>query len=141
VANRSRGPLARGGTETLLLDAEGLSKAADADPLVRAFILAAQLSRTPVVVSAITLTETLRGHRRDARVHGVLGGCRIEPVSAEVGRAAGELLGRTGRKDTVDAVVAATAARLPGSVRVLTSDPSDLGALTEDLPGVRVEAV
>lgn len=141
MANRSRGPVAHDAAEALLLDAEGLSKAADADPVVRAFLLAATLSRTPVVVSAITLTETLRGHRRDAKVHGVLGGCCIEPVSAELGRAAGELLGRTGRKDTVDAVIAVTAAKLPGSVRVLTSDPSDLRALTEDFPSVNVEAV
>jgi predicted nucleic acid-binding protein len=141
VANRSRGPVAHDAAEALLLDAEGLSKAADADPAVRAFLLAAALSRTPVVVSAITLTETLRGHHRDAKVHGVLGGCCIEPVSAELGRAAGELLGRTGRKDTVDAVIAVTAAKRPGSVRVLTSDPSDLRALTEDFPGVNVEAV
>jgi len=141
VANRARGAVAGDSTEAVLLDAEGLSKAADGHPLVRAFILAAEISRTPVVVSAVTLAETLRGHRRDASVHRVLGGCRIEPVSAEVGRAAGELLGRTGRKDTVDAVVAATAAGLPGSVRVLTSDPSDLRALTEGMPGIHVEAV
>lgn len=141
MGNRPRGPVAPGSAEALLLDAEGLSKAADADPTARAFLLAAERSRTPVVVSAITLTETLRGLRRDARVHAVLGGCRIEPVSAEVGRAAGELLGRTRRKDTVDAVVAATAARLPGSVRVLTSDPADLRALTEEFPRVTVEAV
>jgi predicted nucleic acid-binding protein len=141
VASRSRGAVERDPAEAILLDAEGLSKAADADPVVRAFLLAAELSRTPVVVSAVTLAETLRGHRRDARVHGVLGGCRIEPVSTEVGRAAGELLGRTRRKDAVDAVVAATAAKLPGSVRVLTSDPADLRALTEEFPRVTVEAV
>jgi predicted nucleic acid-binding protein len=141
VASRSRGVVGRDPAEAILLDAEGLSKAADAHPVVRAFLLAAELSRTPVVVSAVTLAETLRGQRRDARVHGVLGGCRIEPVSTEVGRAAGELLGRTRRKDTVDAVVAATAAMLPGSVRVLTSDPADLRALTEEFPRVTVEVV
>ena len=141
MANRSRGAVGRDSAEAILLDAEGLSKAADAHPVVRAFILAAELSHTPVVVSAVTLAETLRGHRRDARVHGVLGGCRIEPVSTEVGRAAGELLGRTKRKDTVDAVVAVTAAKLPGSVRVLTSDPADLRALTEEFPRVTIEAV
>jgi predicted nucleic acid-binding protein len=141
VANRSRGAVERDPAEAILLDAEGLSKAADAHPVVRAFLLAAELSRTPVVVSAVTLAETLRGQRRDAGVHGVLGGCRIEPVSTEVGRAAGELLGRTRRKDTVDAVVAATAAKLPGSVRVLTSDPADLRALTEEFPRVTIEAV
>ena len=144
MANRSRGAVERDPAEAILLDAEGLSKAADAHPVVRAFLLAAELSRTPVVVSAVTLAETLRGQRRDARVHGVLGGCRIEPVSTEVGRAAGELLGRTRRKDTVDtvdAVVAVTAAKLPGSVRVLTSDPADLRALTEEFPRVTIEAV
>lgn len=93
------------------------------------------------MVSAVTLTEVLRGHRRDAAVHLVLKACRVAPVTEQVGRAAGELLGRTGRKDTVDALVVATAAGLGGPVRLLTSDPSDLKALTQDLPRISVRAV
>lgn len=127
--------------DAVVLDSHGLSKAADGDRRIALMLAASIAARIPVIVSAITLVEVLRGHRRDAAVHLLLKGCRVEPVSAEVGRAAGELLGHTGRKDTVDAVVAVTAARLPGSVRLLTSDPSDLGALTDDLAKVHVEAV
>jgi hypothetical protein len=41
----------------------------------------------------------------------------------------------------VDAVVAVTAESVPAQVRILTSDPKDLGALTEGMPGVSVETV
>lgn len=129
------------GARSLVLDSQGLSEAARGALVVRALIVEARESGAPVVVSAVTLAEVLRGHRRDAAVYRLLTGCRLVPVSQDIGRAAGELLGRTGRKDTVDAVVVATAATLPAPAVVLTSDPSDLGALTEHLPGVRVEAV
>jgi predicted nucleic acid-binding protein len=129
------------GSRSLVLDSQGLSEAARGAPVVRALVVTARQSGAPVVVSAVTLAEVLRGHRRDAAVHLLLKGCRVEPVSREIGRSAGELLGRTGRKDTVDAVVVATAATLPMPVLVLTSDPVDLGDLSADVPGVRVEAV
>jgi predicted nucleic acid-binding protein len=125
----------------LILDSDGISKAARGDRATGVALAAARRVRIPVVVSAVTLAEVLRGHPRDAAVYLLLKGCRVEPVSTAVGRAAGELLGRTGRKDTVDAVVVATAATLPAPVLVLTSDPSDLGALTADLPGIDVEAI
>jgi predicted nucleic acid-binding protein len=99
------------------------------------------VSGAPVVVSAVTLAEVLRGHPRDAAIHLLLKGCRVEPVSRAIGREAGELLGRTGRKDTVDAVVVATAAMTPGRVMLLTSDVGDLRALAADLPAVEVRRV
>lgn len=92
-------------------------------------------------VSAVTLTETLRGSARDARVHALLRAVRKEPVTPEQGRAAGELLGRTGRNDTADAIVAVTAAALGRNVRILTSDAGDLTALTEDMANVSVVPV
>jgi hypothetical protein len=62
-------------------------------------------------------------------------------VSREVGRETGELLGRTGRKDTVDAVVVATAATMRGRVVLRTSDPVDLRSLAVDLPAVEIRRV
>jgi hypothetical protein len=62
-------------------------------------------------------------------------------VSAAIGRAARELLGRMGRKDTVDAVVVATALTLPSPVLVVTSDPTDLAVLTDGLVGVEVGTI
>ena len=129
------------GARSLVLDSQGLSEASRGAPVVRALVVKARERGAPVAVSAVTLAEVLREHRRDAAVHRLLTGCRVVPVSRDIGRAAGELLGRTGRKDTVDAVVVVTAATLPAPVVVVTSDPSDLAALTAHLPDVRIEAV
>jgi len=90
-----------------------------------------------VVVSAITLTEVLRGDPRDASVHRVLDRIIVLPVSPELGRKAGELLGAaglSGHRCAIDAVVAATALGLPRPVVLLTSDPGDLSKLIEE-PG------
>jgi predicted nucleic acid-binding protein len=94
-----------------------------------------------VHVSAVTLTETLRGSPRDARIHALLKAVKKEPVTSDQGRAAGELLGKTGRADTVDAIVAITAAGLGQSVRILTGDVDDLSALTADMKNVSVVPV
>lgn len=130
-----------GSPAALVLDSHGVTEAARGAEVVRALMVEATLSGAPVVVSAVTLAEVLRGHPRDAAIHLLLKGCRVEPVSREVGREAGELLGRTGRKDTVDAVVVATAATMPGRVVLLTSDPVDLRALAVDLPAVEIRRV
>lgn len=124
--------------DALILDAGALSAGADGDIRVRSELLIAEHLGARVHVSAVTLTEVLRGHPRDARVHGLLSGMESEPVTAEIGRAAGELLGRTGRNDTVDAIVAATAHRVGDRVWLLTADADHLGALTDDMAGVTV---
>jgi hypothetical protein len=58
-----------------------------------------------------------------------------------LGRAAGELLGRTGRDDTVDAIVAVTASELGQKVRIVTGDPDVLRVLTAEMDGVTVVGV
>lgn len=125
---------------SIVLDSQGLSRA-ETDRSLAVTLTAASRTGTPIVVSAITLTEVLRGHERDASVHRALKACQVRPVTAEVGRAAGELLGRTGRKDTIDAVVAVTAFAQPAPVLLVASDPDDLAALTAGSPGVRLRAV
>jgi predicted nucleic acid-binding protein len=125
----------------LLLDADGVSKAAAGQPVVRAYLAAATALGADVFVSAVTLAETVRGGGGDARVFRVLNAATVVPVSADVGRAAGELLGATSRDDTVDAVVAATAHALRRPIRLLTSDPRDLTALTEEFAEVEVVRV
>jgi predicted nucleic acid-binding protein len=87
------------------------------------------------VVSAITLAETLRGSRRDAAVHRVLSRIVVLPVTAEIARQAGELLGATGlsgHRGTSDAVVAATVLRLERPIVLLTSEPADLTKLVAE---------
>jgi len=125
----------------LVLDSEGLSKLASGDGKARAFLETARVRRARVVVSAITLTEVLRGGPRDASVHRVLSRVTVLPVTPELGRRAGELLGATGlsgHRCAIDAVVAATALDIARPVVLLTSDPDDLNRLVEE-PGCAKE--
>lgn len=127
--------------DAVLLDAGALSAAAAGDVRVRAELSIAEQLGTPAHVSSVTLTEVLRGHARDARVHALLAGVERDPVTPEIGRAAGELLGRVHRDDTVDAIVAVTANDIGRRVRLLTGDPADLRVLTADMRGVTVVLV
>ena len=120
---------------TLVLDSEGLSKLAAGDARARAHLDTARVRRARVAVSAITLTEVLRGGPRDTAVHRVLSRITVVPVTGEIARRAGELLGATGlsgHRCAIDAVVAATALELERSVVLLTSDPDDLSKLVEE---------
>lgn len=124
--------VAAGGT--LVLDSEGLSKIAAGDPRARAYFETARARRARIVVSAITLTEVLRGGSRDASLHRVLSRIVLAPVTPELGRAAGELLGATGlsgHRCAIDAVVAVTAVESARPVVLLTSDPDDMNRLVE----------
>ncbi|HEY2578862.1 MAG TPA: PIN domain-containing protein [Streptosporangiaceae bacterium] len=122
---------------TLVLDSEGLSKLARGDPRTRGYLDSARTRRARVAISAITLTEVLRGGPRDAAIHRVLSRITVLPVTAEIARCAGELLGATGlsgHRCAIDAVVAATAPELERPIVLLTSDPDDLSRLVEE-PG------
>lgn len=92
-------------------------------------------------MNAVTLTETIRGGGRDARVHLLTKNAHVDTVDANFASEAGRLLGRTRRSDTVDALVATTAIRLNQATSVLTSDSRDLQALTSDHPLVRAVSV
>lgn len=130
--------------EALVLDSEGLTKLAGGNPRVRAFVAAAWDSQASVVVSAITLTEVLRGGARDAAVHRVLARTIVQPVTPAIARNAGELLGATGlggHRCAIDAVVAATTLALPRPVTLLTSDPDDLSRLVEEPSRAKEERV
>jgi hypothetical protein len=105
---------------------------------VVAWIARARELRLPLVVNAVTLTETIRGGGRDARVHLLTKNAHVDVVDADFATEAGRLLGRTARSDTVDALVATTAIRLHQPTTILTSDPRDLQSLTSEQPLVRV---
>jgi predicted nucleic acid-binding protein len=127
---------------TLVLDADGVTKAAVNDLRVQAFLRSARGRDARVVVSAITLAEVLRGARRDAAVDRVLNRVTHVPVSSELARTAGRLLGSTDVRDaTVDAVVAATALAEPLPVILLTSDPAALGRLVAGHPSISVQKI
>jgi predicted nucleic acid-binding protein len=129
---------------TLVLDCEGLSKLASGDARTRAYLDSARTRRARVAVSAITLTETLRGGSRDATVHRVLSRITVVPVTVEIGRRAGELLGATGlsgHRCAIDAVVAATALGLERPIVLLTGDPDDLNRLVEEPDRPKAERI
>jgi predicted nucleic acid-binding protein len=125
------------GGGTLVLDSEGLAKLAAGDARVRAYLQSAFTRRARVAVSAVTLTEILRGSPHDAGVHRVLSRITIVPVTAQLARQAGELLGAaglSGHRRAIDAIVAATARALERPIVLLTSDPGDMTKLAAE-PG------
>jgi predicted nucleic acid-binding protein len=128
----------RGGVGgTLVLDAEGLVKLADGDLMTRRRLEAARRHQSLVITAASTLAQVLRGSQRDARLHRVLNKITVVPVDKEVGRAAGELLGRlglSGQQHALDALLAVIALDQARPVVLLTSAPDDLTRLTEE-PG------
>jgi predicted nucleic acid-binding protein len=126
-----------------VLDSEGISKLAQEDPVVVPHIVEARKRQASVVASAVTLTEVLRGTPRDAAVHRILKKVEVVPLTRELGRTAGTLLGRSGLPATaaIDAMVAATALDQARPVIILTSDPNDLKSLIEGEAGVAVLAV
>ena len=95
---------------------------------------AAAERRMPVTVPAVVVAEWWRG-RTDRRVD-ILAAGIVEPMGAELGRAAGEALAAVRGATPVDASVMASAARR-GDV-VLTGDVDDLARLATHFPGARV---
>lgn len=70
-------------------------------------------------------------------MHRVLSRVTVLPVTAQIARHAGELLGATGlsgHRCAIDAVVAATALMLERPIVLLTSNPDDMNALAGE-PG------
>ena len=130
---RRRGPV--GGT--LVLDAAGLTKLARGHPLAVALARGTYRTQASIVTSASTLAELLRGGPRDAPVHRILADVTVVPVGPQEGRAAGELLGRTGlsgHRCALDALLAVVALAQPRPVVLVTSDIDDMRRLTEE-PG------
>ena len=134
--------VATGGT--LVLDSEGVSKLAAGDARTRGYLDSARARQAQVAVSAITLTETLRGGPHDATVHRVLSRITVVPVTAQIARRAGELLGATGLSGhmcAIDAVVAVTALGLERPIVLLTSDPDDMNRLVEEPDRPKAERI
>jgi predicted nucleic acid-binding protein len=143
---RRRARAATSLTDLLVLDAEGVSKAAADDRAAQAWLERARELDAEVIVSAVTVAEVVRGVARDGGCDRVLKAADIWPVDESLGRRAGRLLASANFDATIDALVAATAVtaieryEAPRCV-VLTSDPNDLAALLADEPRVRVVPV
>ncbi len=78
------------------------------------------------LVPVVVLAQAWRGGPQ-AALSRLLRGCRVEPDTEAMGRAAGRACAAAGTADVVDAMVVVTAL-LYGAV-VFTSDPGDLGAI------------
>ncbi len=144
--SRRRGRIPPGLSDLLVLDAEGVFKAACNDSSVQAWLERARELDADLVVSAVTVAELVRDVARDAGCNRVVKAAELWPADESMARHAGRLLGKAASDATIDALVAATALAAKerhGSARcvVLTSDPNDLSGLLADGPGVRVVAV
>lgn len=127
-------------SDVLLLDCEGLARLFLDQREIVEYLAVSRRRNTPVAISAATIVEADHDKVHPVRLDWVLSRLEIEPVTAEVARLASKLLRDAGNlhghKFAIDAMVAATARRLPGQVTVLTSDPEDLTLLCG--PGVRI---
>jgi predicted nucleic acid-binding protein len=86
-----------------------------------------EVPTVPTVVTA----QAWRDGRRQARLAQALGNCRPDPLGDEAARRAGELCGRAGTSDIVDAVVVETARRRGDDI--YTGDTGDLEHLAEHI--------
>lgn len=82
------------------------------------------------LVPVVVLAQAWRGGPQ-AAMSRLLRGCRVEPDTEAVGRAAGRACAVAGTADVVDALVIILA--LLHGAAVFTSDPGDLGAIADAL--------
>ncbi len=125
----------------LILDSGAVIALSRGDSRARAFLARAVELAVPVEIPVVVAAETLRGGARDAPVHRVLKSVAAVPATTEeIGRLAGELLGRARSTATADALVVAQAIQV-GGAHVLTGDPQDLELLASQHPEVRIQAL
>lgn len=111
-----------------VLDAGALLAVDRRDRMMGARLRVLQRQGTPLRAGATVVGQVWRDDSRQANLARVLAGVGIEPVTEDDGKRIGELLGRTGSSDVVDAHVALLVA--PDDL-VLTSDPGDIRVLLE----------
>jgi predicted nucleic acid-binding protein len=110
------------------------------DARARAALTAAWEAGAEVVVPAVVVAETVRGHGpRDAAINRVLNAVgHVAPATEDRARTAGALLAAAKSSATIDALVAAEAIRRHGGV-VLTGDVDDLRQLARANPEVIIQ--
>ncbi|MDV9172166.1 hypothetical protein R6V09_18875 [Streptomyces sp. W16] len=126
--------------DCLVLDSEGLSRAALRDRGMTALLAAAHKKGLRVVTSSMTLIEAYHGHVRREAWSWVTSRIVVEPVTREVADAAISLLkdtGLHGHKYAIDAALAVVAGRQPGGVVLYTSDMDGLRKLCPPRVAVR----
>jgi hypothetical protein len=120
-----------------LLDAGALVAIEKRDRRLAAMLRVIQQAGHPVRTSAAVVAQVWRGGPRQANLSRILTGVAIRALDVGDGRQAGELQGRAGTSDVVDAHLALMIG--PGD-QVLTSDPDDIDRLL-DIRGVDATVV
>jgi predicted nucleic acid-binding protein len=93
-------------------------------------------ARAVPTVPAPVLSQTWRGGPRQAQLARLVAGCDVEPLDDDAARRTGQVLGRAGTSDIVDAFVVEGALRRHDVV--ITSDPDDIGHIAAAI-GRRLE--
>ena len=117
----------------LVLDSGALTAIAEEKEQLRIAVRQALEESTEVVVPTVVVAESTTGHvGHDARVNQALKKMVVSPLDETVARHAGRLrhVTRSRRGGTIDAIVVATADRVPGT-RLLTGDTRDICHLAE----------
>jgi predicted nucleic acid-binding protein len=83
-----------------------------------------------LIITTPVLAQVWRSGSRQAALCRFLKGCQIDSPSESVAKRAGELLGRAGTSDAIDALVVATAIEMEAAT-IFTGDPDDLEALLD----------
>jgi predicted nucleic acid-binding protein len=133
---RTRRRQAQAPAQRLILDSGAVIAWSRGDARARALLTRALELALDIRIPIAVLAETLRGGPRDAPIHRVRNAVDVFPTEEATARLAGELLGRAGGTNTVDALVAAEA--VTAAADVLTSDADDLRALLLDQRRVTV---
>ena len=115
----------------IVLDAGALVALDRNDRNLWARLKAAATGGVAVLVPAAALARAWRGGPRQARLSQALRYVNLASFD-DVTRESGELCGRAGTDDVVDASVALVGAR-PGVTHLYTSDPDDLRVLIDKL--------
>lgn len=125
---------------SVILDADGLSKLARRDRVVRAMIeQEVRDAGSALVVPVIVTTQALMDVSADA-LRGILGAAQLAPVDFERAQEAAALMSSTGHLDAIDALVVAEGLRRVPSI-VITSDRADIRQLLDAHPLGRRVAV
>ncbi len=120
---------------TLVLDASAIISATKPNPNKRVLAILEQAleNDAPLAIASVTLAEVLRGERRDAPVYRLINAANVIPIDAQIGRQAGERIGRKRASGnmTIDALVAEAAVSVEGIAIIVTSDADDFLSLVD----------
>jgi len=116
------------GRISLVFDSGAVTALAKGNIEARSFVREALKSGHGVVLPSVVVAETTRGTPRDAPIDRVIKHATVVALDLKLARMAGRLLHGARSKQTIDAIIVATADLAPGSA-ILTGDERDITAL------------